>query len=343
MSLKKIAQLTNTSVSTVSRVLNNPGYRCQNKELADKIHKTARQMNYTPNINARQLKLYGAISETEEKKGYVFDVLLARFDHLGEDPFFTEVFNCIETQCFKQNASLGQIYNVPEITNIIKKNRKSDADGILILGKCRETMVDDLKKVYKALLAIDRNPMEYKIDEVVCSGERAAVLAMDYLFSLGHIHIGYVGDCNMEARYTGYYESLSQRKIPLTYDYIVSTTMTKEEGYRAFEKLSKLNNPPSAVFCANDATALGFVEAIKEKNGRKKKGVYRPAVVSIDDIEMASESSPMLTTVHIPKEDMAHLSVMLLKDRLDGGHVESMRVELPCSLMIRESAGMSVI
>lgn len=53
-----------------------------------------------------------------------------------------------------------------------------------------------------------------------------------------------------------------------------------------------------------------------------------------------SAVTPMLTTVHIPKEDMAHLAILTLRDRLEGGHRECLRLELPCHLMVRESAGM---
>jgi DNA-binding LacI/PurR family transcriptional regulator len=89
-------------------------------------------------------------------------------------------------------------------------------------------------------------------------------------------------------------------------------------------------------------TALGFLQAMKDANGRRKKQAYRPAVISIDDIEEAVRCSPMLTTIRIPKGDMAHLAVLTLKDRLQGGHQACVRMELPCHLLVRESAGMYV-
>lgn len=103
-----------------------------------------------------------------------------------------------------------------------------------------------------------------------------------------------------------------------------------------------MQKPPTAVFCANDVTALGLLQAMKDRNGRKRKQVYCPAVISIDDIEEAVRFSPMLTTIQIPKGDMAHLAVLSLRDRLEGGHQACFRTELPCHLMVRESAGMYV-
>ena len=59
MSLKKIAELTNTSPATVSRVLNHPDYRCQNPDLTEQIRKTAREMNYIPNQNRSEERRVG--------------------------------------------------------------------------------------------------------------------------------------------------------------------------------------------------------------------------------------------------------------------------------------------
>lgn len=180
------------------------------------------------------------------------------------------------------------------------------------------------------------------MDEIVCSGSHAAVLAVEYLIELGHKNIAYIGDCNTESRYMGYYECLLSHKIPLTYDYIIPTNQTKEDGYRAFYEILAKAKRPSAVFCANDVTALGFLSAMKECNGRKKKQTYRPAVISIDDIEEASLCKPLLTTVRIPKEDMAHLAVLTLTDRLNKGHSENICLELPCQLIVRESSGVHI-
>ena len=343
MSLKKISELTGASVSTISRVLNNPGYQCQNPSMTEKILETARSLNYIPNQNARQLKLGTTDVSKAESKSFVIDILLARFDALDKDPFFHELFRHVESEFHKQNCCLGRILTIPDVSIMNVSNERIRSDGLLILGKCPTDIVDILLRKYHSTIAIDRNPMDHKMDEVVCNGSRAATMAVEYLLQLGHRKIAYIGDCNMESRYMGYYECLLSHKIPLTYDYVIATNQTREDGYRAFERLFTYDKRPTAVFCANDVTALGFLQAMKDKNGRKKKQVYQPAVISIDDIEEASTFSPMLTTVRIPKEDMAHLAVLTLRDRLQRGHREYIRLEIPCQLMIRESSGVHVI
>ena len=86
MSLKKISKLTGASVATVSRVLNNPRYQCQDREMTERIRQAARDLNYVPDQNARSLKL-GA--EGRNRESFVIDVLLSRFHTIEEDPFFS--------------------------------------------------------------------------------------------------------------------------------------------------------------------------------------------------------------------------------------------------------------
>lgn len=341
MSLKKIAQMTGASIATVSRVLNNPDYQCKDQDLTQRIRQAARELSYVPDQNARQLKM-GSGGKQGKTKQYVIDILLARFHSLEEDPFFAELYRYIETECYKQNCVPGQVLNVPDISVLSASRGRVRADGILVLGKCPQQVADVILRKYRGVAAVDRNPMDYRMDEVTCNGAHAAQMAVEYLLELGHTSIAYIGDCTMEARYSGYYECLLNHKISMIYDYIVSTNQTREEGYQAFSRLAALHKPPTAVFCANDVTALGFLQAMKDANGRRKKQAYRPAVISIDDIEEAVRISPMLTTIQIPKGDMAHLAVLTLKDRLQGGHQSCIRIELPCHLMVRESAGMYV-
>ena len=336
MSIKKTAQMAGFPPATVSRALNNPEYQCKDPAKTEAIRQAARKLGYTPNLNARNLKL--GMPQSGVSKPYVIDILLARYDSLDKDPFFCELFRCIETELQKMNCIVGQILNISDVTRSQPLKNQTQADGLMILGKCPFELAESLIHQFPGVIAIDRNPMDYKMDEVICNGSKAAYMAIEYLIGLGHTKIAYIGDCNMEARYMGYYECLTAHSLPLAYDYIIPTNQTQSDGYRAFHTLRANPKLPTAVFCANDITAIGFLNAMKESNGRKRKHIYAPAVISIDDIREASNMSPLLTTVRIPKEDMAHMAILTLIDRLNKGHREYIRLELPCRLMIRETS-----
>ena len=92
----------------------------------------------------------------------------------------------------------------------------------------------------------------------------------------------------------------------------------------------------SAIFCANDTTALGVIHALKEKNFRIPEDI---SVISVDDIETAQYLSPMLTTVHIPLEELGRITAKTLIDRINGGHRLPMRISLPFYIAKRDSCG----
>lgn len=183
------------------------------------------------------------------------------------------------------------------------------------------------------MIGIDRNPTNFEYDEIICDGVAAAEKAVEYLISLGHRDIAYIGNCSFESRYIGYYQSLLNHKIPLDYDNIHPSSQTMEEGERIMETILRSSHLPSALFCANDCTALGVLEALKK---HKKRG-YLPSIISIDNINDSQKTTPLLTTIDIPKKEMAHLAVTLLVDRRNEARDENIRIELPSRLILRES------
>lgn len=327
MSLKKIAETVGVSVSTVSRVLNNTSYKCASEDIKNKIWKAARELNYVPNLEARNLK-----KGKNTVSAYNISVLLSRFETLDADPFFQELFRNIEEEAFRQQCRINKILNLKTLLDN-KLQDLSDCDGLIILGRCPENLIANLRPHCRSMIGIGRNPTDYEIDEIICNGFDAAATAMEYLISLGHRKIAYIGDCSSETRYIGYYEALLKYKIPLNYKYIYATNQTLEGGYQAMKDLLSSSQQPTAVFCANDITAIGVLKAC-EKLSRDN---YLPSVISIDNISALQSIKPLLTTVNIPKDDMGKMAVKILLDRIQGKHSECIRLEFPSKLVIRDS------
>ena len=341
MSLKEIARITGTSVSTVSRVLNQPDYKCKSPKPEARIWAAAQEIRYTPNTAAQTLKSGIRLARTEEKT-MTFDIFLTRFPSLSQDLFFSELFEFLKKELLRQQCVIGKFLTLPEVTSML--NEKSSfsatdkhADGIILLGKCPSELISPLQNHYHNIVGIDRNPTDFAYDEVICNGTNAAITAMNYLISLGHKKIAYIGDCSYEARYIGYYQSLISHSLPLDYSNIYPTSQTREEGMKTMELILQRDSLPTAIFCANDSTALGVFDCLRH---RRKKG-YVPSIISIDNIRESEQTKPMLTTIDIPKEEMAHHAVKLLLDRIHNGHNRAARIELPCKLLVRESCSIS--
>ena len=107
MSIKEIAKRARVSSATVSRVLNNPDYKCSSPQVRERIRKAAIELNYVPNEAARRLKT--GSSSAEEKTCYI-NILMTRTDSAHVDPFFDEQLRVVETEIHRNNCILSQVW-----------------------------------------------------------------------------------------------------------------------------------------------------------------------------------------------------------------------------------------
>ena len=127
MSIKKIAEKAGVSPATVSRVLNNPNYKCSVSGLRDKIWKTAIEMNYVPNEAARNLKK--GVSAKQEKTWYI-NILMTRTDSSTTDPFFAELLRVIESEIHDKNCILSKVWYMSVFSDD-RKCRRENLDRLI--------------------------------------------------------------------------------------------------------------------------------------------------------------------------------------------------------------------
>ncbi len=107
-----------------------------------------------------------------------------------------------------------------------------------------------------------------------------------------------------------------------------------DDGLALGTQLLQLANPPTAILCGDDLQALGVYEAAR------RAGVRIPddlSVVGFDDIEVVRWCGPPLTTVRQPFADMGAAAAEMVLQLIEGAAIQSARVELATSLMVRES------
>lgn len=343
-SIKEIAQNVGVSVSTVSRVLNNPEYKCSDPELRDRIWNMAMKLNYVPNEAARRLKAGG---QPDQEKTYYINVLMTRMDSAAADPFFSELLRVVESEIHKNGCILSKVWyksvfsddrrcKYENIDSVIKKMMdESDVkgDGLVVIGRCSHLALRKLSQNYKSTVYVNRDAATGEVDEVICNGAKIARTAVEYLISLGHENIGYVGRCGNEARYKGFLETLGEHGLDIDTDFIINTKLSETDGFEAMKRIMEMDKSPTGIYCANDITAIGMLKYLNKCRNR----YYTPSIISSDGIEEAQYTKPMLTTVEISKSDMGHFALDLLLDRLKGGHRGIARIEMQCSLVKRDS------
>lgn len=178
MSIKEIAKRAQVSPATVSRVLNNPDYKCSSPQIRGRIRKAAIELNYVPNEAARRLKTG---SSTPEEKTYYINILMTRADSAHIDPFFEELLRVVETEIHRNNCILSQVWykavfssdkrcrreNVSGIIDKMYEKTEGRCDGLIIVGKCNKEALALLQKKYKNVVCVNRNGSYGMVDEVV--------------------------------------------------------------------------------------------------------------------------------------------------------------------------------
>lgn len=334
MTLKEIAQEAGVSISTVSRVVNKNNSTAASKEVQDRIWEIVRRTGYTPNTMARDLKK--GVSPATGAPNRSIACLFARTTDTATDLFFSSLARSIEQEAFRRNYVLKYSFSSFDIhhPNTFRLITDNHVDGVVILGRCDKPLLKLLKQYFNYVAYTGLNGLDANYDQIICDGYQAAVAAVEYLIKLGHKRIAYIGETKLEIRYNGYCDTLAKYNLSQRKGYATNVMLSLEGGYQGAKKLIDIGCDATAYFCSNDVTAIGAMRAFQEAGFKIPKDI---SIISIDDIETAQYLNPMLTTVHIPVDEMGIMTAKTLIDRIEGGHRLPIKINLPFYIAIRDS------
>lgn len=179
------------------------------------------------------------------------------------------------------------------------------------------------------------------VDVVEVDNVGGASMGVRHLIELGHRHIAFVGgppgSLPSRERGLGYRRALEEAGIPLRDSLELYPGWRLEDGYHAVrELLQKPGRPPTAIFAASDLLALGAFQAAQEAGLRVGVDL---SVLGFDDVQLAQESRPALTTVRVGRSEIGETAARLLFERIDGKRDYPLRVVVPTTLIVRDSTG----
>jgi LacI family transcriptional regulator len=177
-----------------------------------------------------------------------------------------------------------------------------------------------------------------EIPSVGATNFNGGMEATGHLIGLGHRRIGFVEGPPEAmvsiARRHGYHAALSRAGLALEPELIRPGPFTFDAGFTAAAELLALTERPTALFAANDAQALGAIEAARTLGLRVPEDV---SVVGFDDMTASRWSAPPLTTVRQPLAEMGRVAMQRLLRLVAGEQLTSPRIELATQLVIRKS------
>ena len=212
-------------------------------------------------------------------------------------------------------------------------------DGLIVVpaGETSAHLAHSQSQGVPVVLA-SRRIEELPADSVVLADDDGAYRGTTALIDHGHTRIGYLGNAlsifTGERRYAGFARALHDRGLVADPQLIATNQQTVDQAREATRALLAVENPPTAIFCANNRNAIGALKEISAQLGDgTRTAADFPEIVSFDDFELA-ELSPVPISVidHDPRE-LGRTAARLLLDRLDGGDQGAPRaIELPVSL-----------
>jgi LacI family repressor for deo operon, udp, cdd, tsx, nupC, and nupG len=334
VSIKDIAKTAGVSHSTVSRALSDSPL--VSAETKARIQYLAREMGYSPDAQARSL-----VMGRTQTLGVVVTTIT--------DPFIAEIVQAIESTAHNHGYSviLASSNAEPEREiAAVEMLHSKRVDGVVVtssrVGALYQAHLDRLGVPVVLINSHSehRGPYTFSIN---VDNQHGGWLATKHLIEQGHRRIAYItGPADHSddlARLAGYRNALSEAGIKFRPALVVRGTGRAVGGERALPKLLALEEPPTAVFCYNDMTAIGVMRAAGQI-GVSVSGEL--AVVGFDDIPFALYVQPSLTTIVQPKSEMGKLAtemVLALLSSDDQEAVDASNVVVQGKLIVRGSSG----
>lgn len=231
------------------------------------------------------------------------------------NPYFTRVLRGVDQVAREHGYSVVFTTAVEELVDTanvgVGNPSRRRVDGILAVGLDEEEIVRRCARLVPTIVLDNKFA---GLPCVIADNVEGARLATAHLASLGHRRIAHVAGQRSSAvgreRLAGYRQALDDHGLPYDDALVVVGEFDFDAGFRGVASLMANDEPPTAVFGVNDATALGAMKRLREMGLRVPADV---SLVGFDDIDSASLVDPPLTTVRVPQEEIGvHAAEMLL-------------------------------
>lgn len=319
-----VARAAGVSVSTVSRIVNGTARVADDKRRA--VEEAIARLDYRPNLHARSLKMGTSMT---------IGVLTQDI----ESPVFNRILLAVEETL--KNTGYAPIivsghWNKEEEAERARLLMARRIDGLVVLnGGLSDQQLRDFSK-RQPVVATGRRLEGPNLKAIRLDNEQGGYMATKHLLSLGHRRIAHLSGTTTHAdaldRYAGYARALKEHGIPLDPNIVFQGDFQENGGALAMTRLLDSGQPFTAVFAANDQSAMGARMVLYRRGIRVPEDI---SLMGYDNLPVTAYLTPPLTTVHQPLYEMGRFLASSLL-RMLGKPAEE--IELPdMTLVVRET------
>ncbi|MDR5674931.1 MAG: LacI family DNA-binding transcriptional regulator [Armatimonadota bacterium] len=299
--LAEVARTAGVSLATASRVLSGSGYRVR-PELRRRVLAAARSLNYVPNAHAQALV---------RARTHVVGVVA----HDVSDPYFAEIVRGAQRVASRAGrlTIICNTYRDPDReVEYVRLLHAQRVEAIVLAGSGRDDRSYGQKmlaavEAYLAtggrLVVISRHHLPG--DAVLPDNFGGARALAHYLADLGHRRVAMIAGppqlTTTRDRVEGFRQGLSEKGIRLDPTWVLPGDFSRDSGEAAAEQLLRRGLRVTAIFALNDQMAVGALATLRRAGFRVPDDV---SLAGFDDMAIARDVTPTLTTVRIPMEEM---------------------------------------
>jgi DNA-binding LacI/PurR family transcriptional regulator len=327
MDIRQVAKRAGVSTATVSRTINNmhqvkPG-------TARRVWKAIEELKYFPNGQARSL-----VSGRSHIVGLIVSDIT--------NPFFPELVQGFEDAATQKGYEVllsNTQYDSTRMATGVRRMLERKVDAVAIMTSEMDSSLtqqlahNDIPMVFLDVGKVDKHVSNIKVDYALGISQ-----AVGHLLELGHRRIAFIsGPGELQSariRRLAFLKAMNERGVAGDQCLIETGNHRIDGGFNATSQILHGAQLPTAVLCSNDLTAIGGLRAIRRHGGRVPDDI---SVVGFDDIALAEFTEPPLTTVRLPRREMACKAFEALLAPL--GDTSRMGVEYSIApeLIVRES------
>jgi len=321
--IKDVARMAGVSVSTVSKYINGGNVRPENVE---PIRSAIEKLEFRVNPFARSLKT--------QRSRYV-GILLPSITA----PFFGSVVEALDKK-LREHGYHSLISCYASSPGLERDNLQFLlGNGIDALVYAPEDVTSDVFYELTAnsgipIVQVDRKIQGVSSDTVLADNTGASYQAVGRLISKGHRRIAILTGprsvFSARERLMGYISALSDHGIAYDDSLVISATNEFAAGYRGFNTLMQLPDPPTAVFATNYDITMGLITAAREQGVKIGDDMD---FFGFDCVEICTMMQPPLPVVHQPEAQIGTTAAQYIIDRLSGYTGEPRLCRLPCTLV----------
>lgn len=328
-----VARAAGVSQATVSLVLNGAGPTRVSPATQARVRQAVQDLGYRTNATAKALR-----ERQSELIGFIGD-------EVASAPFAGKIVEGAQERAW-QDGQLMLVVNTSGLAGIedtaVEQMLSHQVTRFVYASMYNRplTLPESLRGYEVVILnAVDPSESTWSVSPDEVDGGRQAT---EHLLAAGHRRVAMIDIESLESglpaavgRYEGYVEAMGAAGLPVDPELVRFGGGSPEFGFEHASALMDLDEPPTAIFCANDRTAWGAYQALTERGLRVPDDV---SIVGFDNQEtLAPYLRPALTTMNLPFREMGWAAVDLL---LTGGATQdggSRTMRLHCDLVDRDS------